>query len=170
MMYSQRDSATQRHAYTTFSFTGITLLGIACATTSYQTAATGYVNAQSNAFLRAEITATMDSTASAWNRGDLDGFVAFYDTAMSTTFVNPLRVLRGSVAIKEVYAPRFAPDGVRDSLSFENIEVDLLSTDFANVIAYYKLMRGDSTTARGPTSLVMRKCNGGWRIVHDHSS
>ena len=45
-----------------------------------------------------------------------------------------------------------------------------LAPDVINVIAYYRLMRGDSTTARGPTSLVMRRLGGAWKIIHDHSS
>ena len=43
-----------------------------------------------------------------------------------------------------------------------------------NVIATYVLARHvagrDSVTAQGPTSLVMRRVEGRWRIVHDHSS
>jgi ketosteroid isomerase-like protein len=31
-------------------------------------------------------------------------------------------------------------------------------------------VRGDSVTARGPTSLVLRRSSGRWRIAHDHSS
>jgi ketosteroid isomerase-like protein len=38
------------------------------------------------------------------------------------------------------------------------------------VLAFYVLSRGDSTVARGPTSLVLLKRDGRWRIVHDHSS
>jgi len=169
MMYKHGNSATRRHAYIASVLTGLALLGAACATTSYQSAASGDAHI-ANASVRTEIAAMMDSSARAWNRGDLDGFVAFYDAAMSTTFVTPRKILRGPVAIKGVYTSQFAPGSVRDSLSFENMEVDLLSPDAANVIAYYKLMRGDSTIERGPTSLVMRRRNGGWRIVHDHSS
>jgi ketosteroid isomerase-like protein len=69
-----------------------------------------------------------------------------------------------------VYAPRFAPGGIRDSLSFEHLEVDFVAPNVVNAIAYYVLARGDSVTARGPTSLVMRRLDGRWRIVHDHSS
>jgi hypothetical protein len=39
-----------------------------------------------------------------------------------------------------------------------------------NTIAWYVLSRGDSVTARGPTSLVLRRSGGRWFIVHDHSS
>jgi uncharacterized protein (TIGR02246 family) len=112
----------------------------------------------------------MTRSAAEWNRGDLTAFVSDYDSVQAATFIGQHGVIRGREAIREQYAPRFAPGGQRDSLSFENIEVDLLAPDAANVIAYYRLTRGDSTTARGPTSLVMRKRGNSWKITHDHSS
>jgi uncharacterized protein (TIGR02246 family) len=120
--------------------------------------------------IRGQIAAMMARSAAAWNRGDLDAFVADYMPVPSTTFIGSRGIVRGPDAIRAVYAPRFAPGGVRDSLSFENLEVDVLAPGVVNAIAYYRLSRGDSTTARGPTSLVMRWSDGRWRIVHDHSS
>lgn len=117
-----------------------------------------------------EIAAMMRRAAAAWNRGDLDAFVGDYAAGANTTYIGARGIVRGPAAIREAYAPRFGPGGVRDSLSFENLEVDVLAPDVANVIAYYRLSRGDSTIARGPTSLVMRRMGGRWRIVHDHSS
>ena len=73
-------------------------------------------------------------------------------------------------ALCALYAPRFAPGARRDSLHFEQLEVDVVGADAVNAIAYYVLMRGDSVTARGPTSLVLRRASGRWRIAHDHSS
>ena len=113
----------------------------------------------------------MNASAQAWNRGDLDGFVSYYEPDMTTTFIGRTGIVRGRAAIRAVYAPRFAPGGVRDSLSFENVNIDVLAPGLANVIAWYRLTRGDSTTGHGPTSLVMRRDGDGtWRIVHDHSS
>lgn len=106
--------------------------------------------------------------AAAWNRGDLAGFMSDYTPDAS--FVTARQVLHGRSEIQSRYAPRFAPGGVRDSLSFQDLEVDLLAPDALNAIAYYVLQRGDSITARGPTSLVMRKIGGRWYIAHDHSS
>lgn len=117
---------------------------------------------------RAGVTALLAHGAGAWNRGDLDGFISDY--APDATFVTGRGVVRGAAAIRERYAPRFGPGGVRDSLSFRDIEVDLLGLDVANAVAFYVLMRGDSVTATGPTSLVVRRVEGRWRIVHDHSS
>lgn len=117
---------------------------------------------------RREALALLAHGAGAWNRGDLADFVSDY--APSATFVTPQRVLHGVDEIRARYAPRFAPGGVRDSLSFQALEVDLLAPDALNAVAFYVLQRGDSVTARGPTSLVLRRIGGRWLIVHDHSS
>ncbi|HEV2641539.1 MAG TPA: SgcJ/EcaC family oxidoreductase [Candidatus Elarobacter sp.] len=121
---------------------------------------------------RSGIMAMMQESAKAWTRGDLDAFMRFYAPDTTTTFVTPKGVLHGIAAIRGVYASRFAPGGPpHDSLSFENIEIDVLAPNAANVIAFYRLSRGDSTTARGPTTVVLRHdAAAGWRIIHDHSS
>jgi ketosteroid isomerase-like protein len=117
-----------------------------------------------------EISAMMEKSATAWNDGKLDVFVSDYLAGTGTTFIGRSGIVRGPEAIKAVYAPRFAPGGVRDSLHFENIEVDVLAPGVVNTIAWYVLTRKDSVVARGPTSLVMRRTPDGWKIVHDHSS
>jgi uncharacterized protein (TIGR02246 family) len=117
---------------------------------------------------RRDALALLAHGAAAWNRGDLAGFMSDY--APDATFVTPQGALHGRAAIEARYAPRFAPGGVRDSLYFQNLEVDLLAPDALNAIAYWVLQRGDSIVARGPTSLVMRKIGGRWYIAHDHSS
>jgi uncharacterized protein (TIGR02246 family) len=126
------------------------------------------VRAPGPAAAREGVLALLAHGAAAWNRGDLAGFVSDY--APEASFVTPRRVLHGLAEIQAHYAPRFAPGGVRDSLYFQDLEVDVLGPDALSAVAYYVLQRGDSVTARGPTSLVMRFRGGRWRIVHDHSS
>ena len=146
------------------------LRAAACATLLTGCAARHAAPQRSRADLTAEVTTMFARSASAWNRGDLDTFMTDYLPGDRTTYVTSKGVIHGPAAIRERYAPRFAPGGVHDSLSFEGIEVDPLAPDVINVIAYYVLMRGDSLVARGPTSLVMVRDNGRLRIVHDHSS
>jgi uncharacterized protein (TIGR02246 family) len=119
---------------------------------------------------RADISAMMQSSAHDWTTGNLDGFMESYEPGGAITYVTPARVVHGRDAIRALYAPRFASGARQDSLSFENMEIDLLTPDVAHVVAYYRLSRGDSTTSHGPTSLVMRHRDGKWRIIHDHSS
>ncbi|HJR66388.1 MAG TPA: nuclear transport factor 2 family protein [Gemmatimonadaceae bacterium] len=112
----------------------------------------------------------LDRGARSWNRGDLDAFMSDYVDGPRTSFVTNLGVMHGRAEIRQRYAPRFAPGGVRDSLSFEGVEADPIGPDAVHVIAWYKLMRGDSLIARGPTSLVLMREAGQWRILKDHSS
>jgi uncharacterized protein (TIGR02246 family) len=128
--------------------------------------------------VRAEISTMMARSAASWNRGDLDAFVSDYEPGERTTYIGSRGLLRDRAPIRAAYAPRFAPGAQRDSLTFELKDVDVLAPDVAHVIAWYVLTRRvgsgaatrDSVTSRGPTSLLMRRSDGRWRIVHDHSS
>lgn len=96
--------------------------------------------------------------------------MAHYVDGPRTSFVTNQGVMHGRAEIRPRYAPRFAPGGVRDSLSFEGVEADPIGPEAVHVIAWYRLMRGDSLIARGPTSLVLVRDLGEWRILKDHSS
>lgn len=154
--------------------TSALLLPLALATTVVATqgacASRSAEPARTSADLTGEVRTMFARSAAAWNRGDLDTFMTDYLPGDRTTYVTSRGVIHSPAAIRERYAPRFAPGGMHDSLSFEGIEVDQLAPDVINVIAYYVLTRGDSLVARGPTSLVMVRQDGRLRIVHDHSS
>jgi len=141
----------------------------ACAATTVYRPSNG-----ERAALTTEIDAMLARAAGNWNRGDLAAFVDDYLPGSETTYIGSKGVLRGPEAIRAAYAPRFAPGGIRDSLFFQLVDVDPLAPDVTNVIATWSLVRHvsgrDSLTGRGPTSLLMRRVDGRWRIVHDHSS
>lgn len=150
------------------SAVGVLAAAVAC--TSGGALATRAPVTLDTAGIKSEISAVLAHGARAWNAGALDEFLSDYDPAPTTSFVTPTAVRHGIAAIRAGYASRFAPGAQRDSLHFEHLEVDVLGPDVVNAIAYYVLQRGDSITSRGPTSLVMRRTNGRWRIIHDHSS
>jgi hypothetical protein len=140
----------------------LTPLLIACATTPQTTL--------DPSTARTVALTLLERGARSWNRGDLDAFMADYVDGPRTTFVTNQGVMRGRTDIRARYAPRFAPGGVRDSLSFEDVLADPLGPDVVHVVAWYKLMRGDSLIARGPTSLVLVHDGARWGILKDHSS
>ena len=137
-------------------------------TASAATTASG--SAAAPAAVRAEIARALAHGADAWNRGDLDAFMADYAPDTTTTYVGRRGLVRGRAAIRATYAPRFAPGVQRGTLRFEDLEVDSLAPDAAFAIATYVLTVGDSTIARGPTSLLFRRLGGRWLITRDHSS
>jgi ketosteroid isomerase-like protein len=139
----------------------------ACASTPASSAADGGEEARR---LHDDLSTMLTDAAAAWNRGDLDAFMSDYLPGDRTSFVTNQGVLHGVDEVRGRYAPRFAPGAVRDSLSFARLETDWLAPGVAYLNAEYILSRGDSVVARGPTSLVMLRHEGRWRIVHDHSS
>lgn len=146
------------------------MLAAACA----GAAGSYHATSSQRASLRAELEAMLQRAAVDWNRGDLDGFMSDYLPGDSTTYIGGRGLVRGPSAIRASYARLFTGKIQRDSLSFVILDVDPVAPDAANLIAQYILTRRvggrDSVTARGPTSLLVRRVDGRWRIVHDHSS
>jgi uncharacterized protein (TIGR02246 family) len=146
------------------------MLAVACA----RAATTYRPTAAQRATVRTELEAMLTRAAANWNRGDLDAFMGDYLPGDSTTYIGSRGIVRGPAAIRTGYARLFTGEIVRDSLSFTVLDVDPVAPDVANLIAQYILTRRvdgrDSVTSRGPTSLLVRRVDGRWRIVHDHSS
>ena len=86
-----------------------------------------------------------------------------------TTYATKSKYLHGRSEIAAHYASSFKPGAQRDSLRIEHVVVDSLTPTIAQVMAFYVLFRGDSTTDHGPTSLIMERVQGTWFLVHDHS-
>jgi ketosteroid isomerase-like protein len=116
------------------------------------------------------VRALLDSAAVEWNAGDLDGFMFTYARDSATTFMTARGPIYGFDAIRVRYAPRFEPGASRDSLTFTELVVRPLDADYAIVTARYVLARGDSVTATGPFTLVLRRQREGWRMIHDHTT
>jgi L-asparaginase / beta-aspartyl-peptidase len=117
-----------------------------------------------------ELRTLLDQSARAWNAGDLDGFMITYARDSATTFMTAKGPIYGYEAIRARYAPRFEPGAERDSLRFTDLVVRPLDTDYAIATARYVLERGDSVTATGPFTVVLRREREGWRMIHDHTS
>lgn len=118
-----------------------------------------------------EIAAMLQRSASDWNHGDLAGFMSDYAQDSLTSYMSAGHVLYGWQKMYDRYqANYFAPGKSRDSLSFDELHVRVLTPDFAYATARFKLSRKDSTVASGPFTLVLQKQGDRWRILHDHTS
>ncbi len=117
-----------------------------------------------------QVTRMLERSAEAWNRGDLEGFMADYLRAPTTTYVGSSGLVVGWEAIRARYAPLFKAGATRDSLRFEGISARLLGQEHALATARYVLYRGGQVTGSGPFTLVLRRTEDEWRIVHDQSA
>ena len=121
-----------------------------------------------------EITQMLQGSAASWNAGDLDGFLDDYWKSEELTFSGASGVTRGWEGVRERYVQGYWAPGVeRDSLRFEDLEVTVLGDDHALALGRYVLFRPDddgSVRNTGYFSLVLRRMEDRWRIIHDHTS
>jgi ketosteroid isomerase-like protein len=107
----------------------------------------------------------------AWNRHDLEGFMAGYWRSPELTFFSEGKEQDGWDATIERYLAKYSSPGHEmGKLEFSGLRVEVLSQDSAFVRGSWKLTMSDGKTPHGLFTLVFRKFPQGWKIVHDHTS
>lgn len=118
---------------------------------------------------KAEVRRVLDAQVTAWNRGDIDGFMAGYADSPETTFVSGDRVTRGWRTVLDHYKQSYDSKDKMGVLSFSDLDIALLDANTAIVDGHWKLTRGGDMP-HGRFTLVLRRLKTGWRIVHDHTT
>lgn len=125
------------------------------------------------AAVRQQIVHVLGESAVAWNQGDLEGFLEPYLDSPETTFAGRDGFNHGLAAIRDGYRRSYWKDGApADKLAFDILEVRPLAPDAALVLGRYMLTAPGASAPgnQGIFSLVFRRIDGQWKIVHDHSS
>jgi conserved hypothetical protein len=117
----------------------------------------------------AEIRSILRAQQDAWNRGDIDGFMNGYARSVSTVFISEDSVRRGWETVRARYRQKYSDRAKMGTLSFSDIEINVLSSDAAVVLGRWRLERAKDRP-HGRFTLIFRRLPGGWRIVHDHTS
>jgi uncharacterized protein (TIGR02246 family) len=119
---------------------------------------------------RAAIQRVLDDQAAAWNKGDLTGFMKGYLESEDLTFFSGNKKTKGWKATLERYQKSYQADGKEmGKLTFEELSIEMLGADHALVRGRYRLQLTKETPT-GIFTLILRKTQPGWRIVHDHTS
>ena len=108
---------------------------------------------------------------SAWNQGDIDGFMHGYKESPETTFVGKT-VQHGWQKVLERYKRNYPTKEAMGTLDFSDLEVRMLDAEHAVATGKYHLARSAAGggEASGVFSLVWEKSAEGWRIILDHTS
>jgi ketosteroid isomerase-like protein len=119
---------------------------------------------------RAAVQQVLDDQTTAWNKGDLEGFMAGYWKSDKLSFFSGDKKTAGWQATLDRYRKRYQADGKEmGKLSFEELSIELLGDDHALVRGRFRLKLA-SETPTGIFTLILRKLPEGWRIIHDHTS
>jgi ketosteroid isomerase-like protein len=118
----------------------------------------------------AAVRAVIEAQAAAWNRGDVNGYMEGYAKEETTTFVSGDTVTRGWRTVLERYKARYDTRAKMGTLAFTELEIKPLSEFYFMATGRWQLTLADGSTPHGRFTLILRRTNAGWRIVHDHTS
>jgi beta-aspartyl-peptidase (threonine type) len=122
-----------------------------------------------NGDLTATIEGILSRQAAAWNSGDIDGFMQHYWKSDELTFSSGGKTTRGWETTKKNYQQRYPTRERMGHLSFEAIEITSLGDSSGLVLGRWHLQR-EPAPVGGSFSLLFRRVDGTWVIVHDHTS
>ncbi len=121
-----------------------------------------------NADLQA-IRQVMAEQETAWNAGDLPGFMAGYWQSDSLTFIGSRGLSHGWQTTLDNYRKSYPDRETMGKLTFTLLSVEQLSPESAYVIGKWALARKKGDVS-GHFTLLWKKIAGLWIIVADHSS
>ncbi|MCE2843984.1 MAG: YybH family protein [Chitinophagaceae bacterium] len=104
-----------------------------------------------------------------WNKGDIPGFMQGYWNSDSLVFVGKNGPTYGYNNTLRNYQKSYPNKDYMGILNFDILSVQPMEKDHFFVIGKFMLQRkvGD---ASGHFTLILRRINGVWKIVSDHSS
>lgn len=112
----------------------------------------------------------LDQQAAAWNRGDLNEFVAAYAPHCTLIGATIAETTRDGVLAH--YRQKYPTAGAMGKLTFSGITVHLVDRRVATATGHWRLDR--DATSGGPVggvfSVVVELLNGHWQVVLDHTS
>lgn len=116
-----------------------------------------------------KILSLMETQRTCWNKGDLDGFMQTYWKSDSLMFIGKSGVTYGWQPTMDNYKKGYPDKAAMGYLTFGIKKVDFLGKDVAWVLGSWHLKR-EKDEPKGYYTLLLRKIDGQWKIVADHSS
>lgn len=114
------------------------------------------------------IITVLEEQVKAWNRGDLEAFMASYWRSPDLRFASGSTPVRGWADALRRYRTNYPDRTDMGELTLSDFEVTILAPDAATVFGRWRL--GQAAEQGGLFTLVLRKIDGRWLIIHDHTS
>ncbi len=118
---------------------------------------------------QAAVLRILETQQQAWNQGDIDRFMQHYWKSEDLSFSSGGKVTRGWDATLQNYKQRYPSRDDMGQLEFGNLEITALGADAALVMGEWQLTRKPDDVG-GNFTLILRRLEGEWVIVHDHTS
>jgi len=113
----------------------------------------------------------LESQVEAWNRHDLESFMAGYWNSPDLTFFSSATETQGWQATLDRYRKKYqSADTEMGKLEFRDLQVEMLGPKAGFVRGRFLLTLSSGKQPHGLFTLIVHEFPEGWRIVHDHSS
>jgi hypothetical protein len=134
--------------------------------------ATGVLVSQDSASVtEKELLQVLNDQQEAWNRGRLDLFMETYWKSEGLSYFSGGTVKQGWQALNDRYEKRYRGTGESlGQVAFSELKVEKLGADHALIKGRWNLIREGEDPLGGLFSLVLRRFDEGWKIIHDHTS
>jgi ketosteroid isomerase-like protein len=116
-----------------------------------------------------QILDVLEAQDAAWNSGDLVGFMETYWNSDSLMFIGKSGVTYGWSNTLKNYQRGYPDTAAMGKLKFTLIRMERLSRKKYFIVGKWQLTR-TAGNLQGHFTLLLRKINGQWKIVADHSS
>ena len=123
-----------------------------------------------SATVQRQLESAMHESAAAWNRGDVDTFLAAYYDDPRTAFMAP-QITYGLPEIKARYLRSYFKDGKpKAQLTYDDLKYRALGSGHVLMTGRWHLTDETGKKQDGYYTLVWENTPSGWKIIHDHSS
>lgn len=117
----------------------------------------------------ATIRHVLDVQCQAWNQGDIPGFMHAYWQSDSLTFIGKAGPTYGYQPTLNRYKKAYPDKAAMGYLTYSNLQLKRLGERYYFIIGNWHLKR-DIGDVGGTFTLLMRKIDGEWKIIVDHTS
>lgn len=111
----------------------------------------------------------LEQQRSDWNKGDVEAYMQGYLKSDSLLFVGKNGPTYGWQKTLENYKKGYPDKSSMGFLTFGIRKIDLLTKDTAFVLGSWHLKR-EKDELKGYFTLLLKKVNGNWKVIVDHSS
>lgn len=116
-----------------------------------------------------DVRAVLAKQQAAWNRGDINGYLAEYWQSPQLRFASGATVTYGYADTAAGYRQRYDSKAKMGELRFDVLEVKMLGANTALVFGRWHLRR-EKDEPNGLFTLVLEKFSDGWKVISDHTS
>jgi ketosteroid isomerase-like protein len=117
-----------------------------------------------------DVKKVLSEQQSLWNQGKIEAFMEYYQKSEDLKFIGKNGITKGWNATLERYLKSYPNREAMGQLTFQILEVDITDGKTAWVLGKWDLQRPKLGDLGGHFTLLMKKINGKWLVLRDHTS